>query len=103
LRRKRSIDLHLADRSEERTFKAFMSAAGCLILVAILLVFFVLAVVEGFRVPLQDTTVTLPADEPPEPTRPLLLRIWPVYPLLAFLALQLFVRFARSKSAIGNE
>ncbi len=57
----------------------------------------VFAIFEGFRLPLLD-----PAPEH-EPERwPLLVRLWPVYPLLAFLALQLLLTVARKSRPSGG-
>lgn len=104
LRRKRTIDLYTSERSEEKTFKGFMSAAGCLILLAVLLTFFGLAVWDGLRAPFRNDAVSTqvkandkavpPADS--RPAWPLWLRMWPVYPLLGFLLLQLLVLLTRS-------
>ncbi len=103
LRRKRAIDLHTTERSEEKTFKGVMAAAGCLVLLAILLAFFGLALWDGFRSPFRDaskfgaTAMERPAGMPPETHHgwPLWARLWPVYPVLAFLLLQLLLLITR--------
>lgn len=93
LRRKRAVDLHTAEASEDQTFKGFMAAAGCLILTIVLLGFLVLAVFEGFRMPLQDAT---PAASPDGASKwPLAVRLWPVYPLVAFLLMQFLLLLAK--------
>lgn len=97
LRKKRSIDLFTAGRTEERTFKGFMAAAGCLILVAILFVFLALALWDGFRSPFREA-VSVSSSAEGAASRdewPLWFRLWPVYPLFAFLVLQFLVYVAR--------
>lgn len=104
LRKKRTIDLYTSERSEAKTFKGFMAAAGCLILMVILLAFFGLAVWDGLRAPFRDDVVatqnntggTAGAAAVDRPGWPLWIRMWPVYPLLAFLLLQLLLFITRS-------
>lgn len=97
-RRKRAVDLNTGERSEEKTFKGFMAAGGCLILLIVLLAFLVGAVWDGIRSPFREMPVAT-AGQPPRdapPRWPLWARLWPVYPLAGFLALQLLLNLTRS-------
>lgn len=98
LRRKRAIDLHTGEVSEDQTFKGFMAAAGCLILMVILLAFVFLAVFEGFRSPLRETFTPSSPHAANVPKWPLWVRLWPVYPLLGFLVLQFLLLLAKRAS-----
>lgn len=98
LRRKRAIDLYTAERSEEKTFKGFMAAAGCLILVVILLAFLGFALWDGIRAPFREGIVSpqnLDARSSRDSGWPLWVRLWPVYPLVAFLILQILLFITR--------
>jgi predicted dehydrogenase len=92
LRRKRTIELRRESQNEEGNFKGLMSAGGCLILMLAFLLLLVFAVVDGFRTPLVDP------DQPAPERAHLLLRMWPVYPLAAFLLLQLLLLVAKRPS-----
>ncbi len=100
LRRKRTIELHRDENPEEHAFKGVMAAGSCLLLVIALLGLLVFAVVEGFRMPLIDdpSAIAPPDDADQLPRWHLLVRLWPVYPLLAFLALQLLLFVAKRES-----
>jgi len=96
LRRKRTIEIRRHGDPEENAFKGIMSVGGCLILLVCLLVLLGLAVVEGFRMPLlasPEEVVGTPGQD--KPRWHILLRLWPVYPLLAFLALQTLLLVAK--------
>jgi hypothetical protein len=102
LRRGRAVDIPDEPPSENRSFKGAMSIASCGILLAILGLLFAFAIFEGFRFParhneylLQQQQVQAPATSP---ERPLLMRIWPVYPILLFLFLQFLLVLARKKN-----
>jgi predicted dehydrogenase len=104
LRRGRAIDITAEPPSEQRSFKGAMSIASCGILLSILAFLFALAVFEGFRYPAnynkfmdqQDDTAVNQVSTTRE--APFLVRIWPVYPILLFLLLQLLLLIARKKS-----
>jgi hypothetical protein len=93
LRRRRTIDILDEKRTEEGAFKGIMSMGGCGLLLATLALLLMGSVIEGFRLPskrhsyeLQNTDVDTAA--PVRSARPLWIRLWPVYPFLAFLMLQ---------------
>lgn len=96
LRRKRTIEIRRDGNPEENAFKGIMSAGGCLILLICLLVILGLAVVEGFRMPLLTSPAEVVGNSQETPRWHILLRLWPVYPLLAFLALQALLVVAKS-------
>jgi hypothetical protein len=98
LRRKRAVDLHTAEASEDQNFKGYMAAGGCLILMVILLAFLGLSVFEGFRMPLQESSLSR-TGQPVQEKWPLWLRLWPVYPLVAFLLLQFLLLLAKRPAA----
>jgi predicted dehydrogenase len=91
VRRKRTIELHRDEKPEENAFKGIMATGGCLLLVLVGLSLVLLATFEGFRLSFVDRPET-PGDTPPTN---LFIRLWPVYPLLAFLLLQLLVFVAK--------
>lgn len=99
LRKKRTLDVYGDPPTEEDAFKGFMAMGSCLLLLLALLLFCVLAVTEGIRLAAIDPTeitTELGAEEETGRNRwPLLLRFWPVYPLLAFLGLQFLLVVAR--------
>ena len=105
LRRKRTIEVRQDDRSEESAFKGVMSAVGCSLLMVALVILLFAAVIEGFRMPFADSR---PA-EAETASLPLLIRLWPVYPLLVFLAMQALLIVAkrsgvsRGESVISNQ
>ena len=96
LRRGRTIPIYQQQASEEQTFKGLMSVGSCAVILLLLAGALVWAVVEGIRLA-QLTRDRPPAGQhdggeepaPAEPRTPLVLRMWPVYPLAAFLLLQL--------------
>jgi hypothetical protein len=92
LRRKRTIEVRQDDRSEESAFKGVMSAVGCSLLMLALVILLSAAVIEGFRMPFADPPV---ATGTAAESLPLWIRLWPVYPLLAFLSMQLLLIVAR--------
>ena len=94
LRRKKTIEIRRDSQNEEGTFKGLMAAGGCVILMLTFLFLIVFAVVEGFRMPLIDSAA-LHHDTAPVERSPFLLRIWPVYPFVAFLLLQCFLLVAK--------
>ncbi len=97
LRRKRTIEIRRDGNPEENAFKGIMSAGGCLILLICLLVMLGLAVLEGLRMPLlANPDEVLEMRDLDKPRWNILLRLWPVYPLLAFLALQALLMVAKS-------
>jgi len=97
LRRRRTIEIRREGNPEENTFKGIMSAGGCMLLLICLLVMFVLAVVEGLRMPFLNSHEGLAEMQDPEKSRShILIRLWPVYPMLAFLALQSLLIVAKS-------
>jgi predicted dehydrogenase len=97
LRRRRTIEIRRDGNPEENAFKGIMSAGGCLILLLCLLVTRGFAVVEGFRMPmLTSAAEALEMRNQEKPRWHILLRLWPVYPLLAFLAMQALLVVAKS-------
>jgi len=102
LRRKRTIELRRDAQNEEGAFKGIMSAGSCLVLMLTLLLLMVFAVVEGFRMPLVDTGALGESGEA-APRMHVLLRLWPVYPLVAFLSLQLLVFVAKKARASSSD
>lgn len=94
LRRKRTVELRRESQTEEGTFKGLMSASSCLLLMLVLLGFGVFAVVEGFRMPPIDYEALRDQTEA-GPRAHLLLRLWPVYPLAAFLLFQFLLVVAK--------
>ena len=94
LKRKRTIELRRESQTEEGTFKGLMSAGSCLLLLLVLFGFFVFAVIEGFRMPMIDYEALREQSEP-APRMNILLRLWPVYPLAAFLLIQLLLFVAK--------
>ncbi len=96
LRRKRTIEIRREGNPEENAFKGIMAAGG-LILLLCLLGTLGFAVVEGFRMPmLTSASEALEMRNEAKSQSHILLRLWPVYPLLAFLALQALLMVAKS-------
>lgn len=94
LRRKRTIEFRRDAQNEEGAFKGIMSAGGCVVLMLALLILMIFAVVEGFRMPLIDAAAIRESGEA-VPRAHLLFRLWPVYPLAAFLLLQFLLFIAK--------
>jgi hypothetical protein len=101
LRRRRTLDVFSETPTEESSFKGFMAAGSCGLLLLIFLAAVVLAVVEGLLWPINGPSVDAATDETPGRSWPLLIRLWPVYPLAIFLLLQLLLFVARKPS--GNQ
>lgn len=106
LRRGRGLDIPDERPSEHRSFKGVMSMASCGILLLILLALGVFVVIEGVQYParyneFQRQQSLAEAGQAPEPAQlqPFLVRIWPVYPILGFLVLQLLLLLARRHPA----
>jgi predicted dehydrogenase len=97
LQRKRTLDVYSEPRTEVDSFKGVMAIGSCALLMLVLMTFVFLAVFEGFRLPMADPAV--PNDSA---GWPLALRLWPVYPLLAFLGLQLLLMVARRPKEIKS-
>lgn len=93
IRRGRTIPIHRAIASEENTFKGMMAVGGCAVILLLLAGTLIWAVVEGVRLARHPTSAAqdghTAAEQSPAETTPILLRLWPVYPLAAFLLLQL--------------
>ncbi len=102
LRRKRTIELRRDAQNEEGAFKGIMSAGGCVVLMLAFFLLIVFAVVEGFRMPLIDAEALRESGEE-IPRMHVLLRLWPVYPLIAFLLLQLLVFIAKKPMPRSEE
>jgi hypothetical protein len=113
VRRGRTIALHQEEHTEERTFKGIMSVGGCGLLLVALTILVVGGIWEGLQFPFRQARQNqqLPGDDgaeqgaagpqngeqnapggapKPAPRARLIWRLWPVYPLAAFLLLQLF-------------
>lgn len=76
LQRGRTIEVAQSEQSEEHNFKGVMASAGCLLLFLILFAVFVVALVEGLRLPLRESPIW---------------RLWPlglILPLALFLGMQ---------------
>jgi hypothetical protein len=102
LRRRRTIDLHGAEHSEESSFKGVMAMGGCGLILMFLLILFAGSIVEGLRMPARDPANRLQHEtdgqhDTPHPRVHFLLRIWPVYPFAVFLLLQLLFLVFRPK------
>ncbi len=98
LRRKRTVEFRRDAQNEEGAFKGIMSAGGCLVLMLALLLLMAFAIVEGFRMPMVDAGALRESGEPVQRMH-VLLRLWPVYPLVAFLLMQLLVFIAKRPKA----
>jgi predicted dehydrogenase len=99
LRRRRTIQLHHEQHTEEGSFKGIMAVGGCGLLLLGLLLLIGFSVVEGFRTPGGGWQVADQADgDGNAPTAPtsLVWRLWPVYPFALFLLLQLLRLVFRS-------
>jgi hypothetical protein len=94
--RGRTIELHLEPHNEEETFKGMMAAGGCLLVFAALLGLFVASLIGGLQLPSATERLAATAANEPSSISPWL-RIWPVYPFLIFLGLQLLRLVFRSK------
>jgi predicted dehydrogenase len=94
LRRKRTIEFRRDAQNEEGTFKGIMSAGGCVVLMLVFFMLIAFAIFEGFRMPLIDTEALRESGEA-TPRSHVLLRLWPVYPLAAFLLMQILVLVAK--------
>lgn len=101
LRRKRTIELRRDAQNEEGAFKGIMSAGGCVVLILVFFVLIVFAIFEGFRMPMIDAEAVRESGEA-VPRMHVLLRLWPVYPLVAFLLLQLLVFVAKKPRSGDN-
>jgi hypothetical protein len=86
LRRGRKIRLYDDQYSEQQTFKGKMAVGGCSLLMLALLFLFGFAIFDGISMPFRDREAS-PGD--PADTTNVWIRLWPAYPLLAFLVLQL--------------
>jgi predicted dehydrogenase len=97
LRRKRTIEFRRDAQNEEGAFKGIMSVGGCVVLTLALLLLMAFAVVEGFRMPLIDAGALRESGEEVHRSH-VLLRLWPVYPLAAFLLLQFLLLVAKGRN-----
>ena len=102
LRRKRTVEFRRDAQNEEGAFKGIMSAGGCLMLSLALLFMLLFTVIDGFRMPLIDAESLRESGER-VPRMHILLRLWPVYPLAAFLVMQLLVFVAKRPSTSSRE
>jgi len=96
VRRKRTIELRRDDKPEEHAFKGIMAAGGCLLLAVALFALLLFATLDGVRMAMFDDGDA--GEEPAAAPVSLLIRLWPVYPLVAFLVLQLLVFVAKRPS-----
>lgn len=97
LHERQVIELPNEPQGDEASFKALMAVGGSAILGVTLIALVVFAIVEGFRLPFVDAPAAgVSPDTQPSDNLPLALRLWPVYPLAAFLLLQLLL-FAAKK------
>lgn len=79
-----------------------MSAGGCVVLMLALLILMIFAVVEGFRMPLIDAEAVRESGQA-VPRAHMLLRLWPVYPLAAFLLLQFLLFIAKKPKTAADK
>ncbi len=90
VQRGRTIQLYDEPVSEEQTFKGIMAIGGCAIILILILGVFFFAVFVGITNPFSGFDPEQAIERKDDPERwPLWLRLWPVYPLAAFLLLQL--------------
>ncbi len=102
VRRKRTIELRKDEKPEENAFKGIMAASGCLILLLAFFGLVLMSVWDGIRMSWGDGEPR--AESPAERSiGSLLWRLWPVYPLLAFLALQLLLIVAKRPPAASQK
>ena len=108
LRRRRTIDILDEKRTEEGSFKGIMSITGCGLLIATLLLLLVGSIIEGFRMPSRRQAYELNQETPTAnlarsaPERSIWIRLWPFYPFLLFLMLQLFRFVIRPANAASS-
>lgn len=55
--RGRTVILNTVETSEDDAFKSLMASGGCLVLMLVLLGLFVVVMVEGFQIPLRETSL----------------------------------------------
>ncbi|MCA9177234.1 MAG: hypothetical protein KDB14_22250, partial [Planctomycetales bacterium] len=117
VRRSRAVQMQQQTPTEEDTFKGMMAAGSCALLLLTLGVFIVFGLIESVRFPAERNKYIQQRDEQPSADavdavdavlsaeqRPLWQRIWPVYPLLGFLALQLLrLVFPQPPPAAGKK
>lgn len=101
IRRRRTIEVIHEAPTEQDAFKAVMSSVGCALLMVILLVLLVWGVIAGIELAQHRVADAIPGPEAgvAREGRSLWLRLWPVYPLAAFLLLQFLVYLAKGRSA----
>ncbi len=97
LKRGRTIELYGEEHTEEQSFKGVMAMGGCLLLLMGMLIMLGMALFEGLTWPFRDRPGELEFDNP-TPRSHLLLRLWPFYPFIAFLLLQLLRLVFRTDS-----
>ena len=98
LKRGRKIELFNVPPTETDAFKGVMSGAGCFILLLTLAVIGLFAVFDIARLSdLRDIHQTTLENNPStvSPSMPLFFRLWPVYPLILFLAFQFLRRIIK--------
>ncbi|GIW92092.1 MAG: hypothetical protein KatS3mg110_0133 [Pirellulaceae bacterium] len=93
VRRGRNVEIVQDGYNEEAAFKSRMAVGGCLLLLFLLALLIVGSILEGFRYPFVRSGETFSgsgdsAANPGSTADSLWWRLWPVYPLLLFLALQ---------------
>jgi hypothetical protein len=96
--RRKILDVTREPYSEESAFKGVMATGSCLVLLALLLILVIGSIIEGIRYPSararwrmeqrQSAQQGYAPSQPVRSSRPLWWRLWPVYPLVFFLALQ---------------
>lgn len=96
--RRKILDVTREPYSEESAFKGVMATGSCLVLLALLLILVIGSIIEGIRYPSararwrmeqrQNAQQGYVRSPPVASSRPLWWRLWPVYPLVFFLALQ---------------
>lgn len=96
LTRGRTLEIQTDPPSEEGTFKGVMAAGSCLLLMFALLVLIVGSAIDGLLIPTRRAAPSAGArpsssedSREDHPARSLWIRLWPAYPFLFFLLLQL--------------
>ena len=105
LKKGRRIEIFDGNPTEGDSFKGVMSTAGCFILLLVLFVIAIFAVFDIAQMPeTRDVHITaLEADAPLRDTKKSnWIRLWPVYPLLLFLAFQFLRLVIRTESKTGQ-
>ncbi len=101
-RRGRTIQLYDQKPSEEQTFKGVMAIGGCALLLLLIVVALVMSLATGLINPFSNFDAQQAMQRRDQPSSwPMLLRLWPVYPLALFLLLQ-FLRLIMKRKPTAD-